>query len=764
MKLLQKLGSGWLRMGALCSLILLAQTGLGATRTVRVQNLTLMPGQTNRMLVQLEALGDESAVGFSIAYNTNLIRFVDAVLGVDSTNANAAPPIVNLDEVATFGRVGLAVGLDLFGGVTYPEGTNVIFEILFTPVAGITSGTSAITFTNQPIESALSDAGAGDLPTTFVGGNVIIQPPCAYALNTNAAAWTSAGGSGSVNLNTGSGCAWTVVNTNSWITIAATNGSSAATISYTVSANPGLNTLTGTVVIAGQTFTVTQQGIVCSYALSPTGATNSSAASTNSFSVITTNPCPWSVNNTNPWIALLAGTNGTGNGTVTYALTENLSIIPRTGTVSVASEIFTVTQSGVVCTFALSLASRSHLSAATTNTTSLITSNPCPWSVSNTNSWITILSASNGTGSGTLTYALSENLSLSERTGAFFLGGEMFTITQQAVVCSYALTPAGRSHTSVSATGTIAMAASAPCPWSVSNTNSWITIQSGSNGPGNGTVTYVLEANPISLDRIGTLLVGGQSFVITQQAISCTFTISPTKRSHGFGFASNFFTINAGVGCLWTVVNTNPWISLVGSGSGNGTNNNNVGYTVDPNFGAQRIAFITAQGATIIITQAATTCTYVIAPTNLARTATGGTGVVSVTTGGSCPWTVATTNSWITITSGTNGTGNGSFGYSIPANWLATARTGSITVASQTLPVTQAGYAGGFGFRSFNVSLLGEVSLSVTGGPAGKWELQKSFDLTNWSKLADLTNSTGRVDYLSPASSDTNRFFRAVLP
>ena len=762
MKLMQKLGSGFTRMSALCSLIFLAQTGLGATRTVRVQNLTLMPGQTNRMFVQLEALGDESAVGFSIAYNTNLIRFVGAVLGVDSANANAAAPIVNLDEVATFGRVGLAVGLDLFGGVTYPEGTNLIFEILFTPVAGITSGTSAITFTNQPIESALSDAGAGDLPTTFVGGSVVIQPPCAYALNTNSAAWTAAGGSGSVNLNTGSGCAWTVVNTNSWITIAVTNGSSAATIGYSVSANPGLNTRTGVVVIAGQNFTVTQQGIVCAYALSPTGATNSSAASTNSLSVITTNPCPWSVNNTNPWITLIAGTNGTGNGIVTYALTENFSINPRTGTVSIASEIFTIKQSGVVCTYALSPAGRSHLSAATTNTVSLITSNPCPWSVSNTNSWITILSASNSTGSGILTYALSENLSLNERVGAFFLGGAMFTVTQQAVICSYALTPVGRSHTSVSATGTIAVSASAPCPWAVGNTNSWITIQSGSNGLGNGTVTYVLEANPISLDRIGTLLIGGQSFVITQQAISCTFAISPTKRSHGFGFNSNFFTINAGGGCLWTVVNTNHWISLVGNSNGNGTNN--VGYTVDNNFGAQRIAFITAQGATIIITQAATTCTYVIAPTSLTRTAAGGTGVVSVTTGASCLWTVATTNSWITITSGTNGTGNGSFGYSIPANWLATARTGSITVASQTLPVTQAGYAGGFGFRSFNVSLLGEVSLSVTGGPAGKWELQKSFDLTNWSKLADLTNSTGRVDYLSPASSDTNRFFRAVLP
>ena len=244
--------------------------------------------------------------------------------------------------------------------------------------------------------------------------------------------------------------------------------------------------------------------------------------------------------------------------------------------------------------------------------------------------------------------------------------------------------------------------------------------------------------------------------------LACSYSIAPTKRSHGFGTASNFFTVTASNGCLWTVVNTNPWISLVGGGSGNGTNT--VGYTVDANPGDKRIGFLTVPGANIIITQAATTCTYVITPTNLTRTAASGTGTVSVATGAGCLWTVATTNAWITLTSGTNGSGNGSFGYSVAPNWFALARTGSVTVAGQTLPVTQSGYAGGFAFRSLNVSLLGEVSLSVTGGPAGLWELQKSTDLTNWSKLADLTNAIGRVDYISPPAGDTNRFFRAVRP
>ena len=190
MKLIQKI---W-RTSTLLLILGLAQQGWCAERIVRAQAMTIAPGQTNRMLILLESLGDESAVGFSIAFNTNLLRFVGAELGVDSTNVNASVPLVNLDEIATFGRVGVALGLDIFGGVTYPEGTNVIFEVLFTPVAGVTSGVSSVVFTNQPFDTALSDAEANDAPATFIGATVTIQPPCSYALNTNAA-WFAAGGS-----------------------------------------------------------------------------------------------------------------------------------------------------------------------------------------------------------------------------------------------------------------------------------------------------------------------------------------------------------------------------------------------------------------------------------------------------------------------------------------------------------------------------------------------------------------------------------------
>ena len=830
--------------------LLLATSGHAASRVVRVQDMTVAPGQTNRLLLVLESLGDENAFGVNLAYNTNLLTFVRAVRSTDSTNMNATLN-VNANQTTNFGRLGLACGLEISTeGFTYPAGTNLIAEIYFTPAAGVTSATAAITFTNLPIVPQVSDLDASPIPATFVGGNVFIHAPCTFVLNTNAAAFAQGGGSGAVNLTSVFGCDWTVSNTNSWITFtAATNGTTSAVVNYTVASNPnpGLRTgvfsvagldvtvtqqgiscsyslsaaggahspaaetnavsvttsnlcpwsvsntngwvsilagsngtgsgpvtyavaanqsvvaRTGAVVIAGQVFSVTQQGVACTYALAPANRTHSAAVETNTASVTTSNGCAWSAVNTNPWVTILTGGSGAGNGVVTYSVATNLSVSARTGTVVIAGQTFTVTQQGVVCAYALAPASRTHAAAAVTNTVSVTTGGPCPWSVSNTNAWITLLAGSNGPGSGPVTYALSANQSLSERIGALVVGGQTFIVTQQAVVCAFTLSLSNRTHTAAATTNNFLVNVSSPCPWTVVNTNPWITILSGGSGAGNGTVTYALTANSISLDRTGTLVIDSQVFTVTQQGIACSFTVAPTKRTHGFGATANFFTVNTATGCLWSVVNTNPWITISSNASGFGTNN--VGYAVsDNNTLLERIGYLNVQGATMLITQRATTCTYTLSQTNRALGFLADTGTNSVTAGAGCAWTAATTNNWISITGGASGSGNGSFTYAVLTNFSRAARTGTVTVASQIFTLTQSAYSGGFSFRPVTVAANGNLNFTILGGPAGIWELQSSPDLAAWTKVADLTNTAGRVDFSAPILANTNRFFRAVLP
>jgi glucose/arabinose dehydrogenase len=83
-------------------------------------------------------------------------------------------------------------------------------------------------------------------------------------------------------------------------------------------------------------------------------------------------------------------------------------------------------------------------------------------------------------------------------------------------------------------------------------------------------------------------------------------------------------------------------------------------------------------------------CTYSISPTRASFGPGGGNGSVTVTTGGACEWTAASNASWITVTGGSAGSGSGTVDYTVEVyTGKPKRRTGTITVAGQTLTVTQ---------------------------------------------------------------------------
>jgi len=71
-------------------------------------------------------------------------------------------------------------------------------------------------------------------------------------------------------------------------------------------------------------------------------------------------------------------------------------------------------------------------------------------------------------------------------------------------------------------------------------------------------------------------------------------------------------------------------------------------------------------------------------------TSTGGSGTVSVTTERDCTWSVATDASWISLAATPNGQGQASIPYSVAANPAPVARSGSISVGSQKIQLSQA--------------------------------------------------------------------------
>ena len=92
---------------------------------------------------------------------------------------------------------------------------------------------------------------------------VSYTPPagCTYAISPASQSAGSSGGPGTVSVTTSSGCAWTAASNVSWITLTSNSSvTGPGTVNYSVSAISGTASRTGTITVAGRTFTVTQSG------------------------------------------------------------------------------------------------------------------------------------------------------------------------------------------------------------------------------------------------------------------------------------------------------------------------------------------------------------------------------------------------------------------------------------------------------------------------------------------------------------------------
>ncbi len=205
----------------------------------------------------------------------------------------------------------------------------------------------------------------------------MLAPPaqaqsCTYTLNPTSASFPASGGTGSVQVSIPSECITTgsffARSNNNWIEI--TNGNllsdgrvqyfgSSATVTYRVLPNSNPNTDTGTITIAGRTFTVTQAGAVsCTYTLNPTSASFPASGGNGSVQVSIPSECittgSFFARSNNDWIQI---TNGNllsdgrvqyfgSSGTVTYRVDPNPDPNADTGTVTIAGRTFTVNQAG----------------------------------------------------------------------------------------------------------------------------------------------------------------------------------------------------------------------------------------------------------------------------------------------------------------------------------------------------------------------------------------------------------------------------------
>ncbi len=654
--------------------------------------------------------------------------------------------------------------------VTAPNGcawTAISNSGFITITAGSSgSGNGSVSYSVATNANATIQTG-----TMTIAGQTFTVTEAAAACNVSPAStnasFSAAGGSSSVVITAnGTNCSWTAVSNSGFITITAgSSGSGNGSVSYTVAINSNTTIQTGSMTIAGQTFTVTQAALACNVSPASTNASFSAAGGSSSV-VITANGtnCSWTAVSNSGFIMITAGSSGSGNGSVSYTVAANSNTTIQTGTMTIAGQVFTVTEAAAACNVSPA-STNASFSAAGGSSNVVITANGtnCSWTAVSNSGFITITAGSSGSGNGSVSYTVATNANATIQTGSMTIAGQTFTVTEAAAACNVSPTSTNASFSAAGGSSNVVITANGTnCSWTAVSNSDFITITAGGSGSGNGSVSYTVAANTNMTTLIGTMTIAGQTFTVTQAALPCS--VSPTSTSASFsaaGGSSNIVITANGTSCSWTAVSDSGFITITAGSSGSG--NGSVSYAVAANTNATiQIGTMIIAGQTFTVTQAggvSPNCRLTLSATSINLPAKGGTKTVKLKAKGTdCAWTAISNDSFIRIISGSSGTGNGKVRYTVPGNTNTTALSGTMTIAGQTFTVNQA--AGGC---TFSLSPK-DGNFQAAGGPAAV-QVKPNLGDCAWTavsndafiKIVGNTNGVGRgtVGYFVSANTNT---------
>lgn len=329
---------------------------------------------------------------------------------------------------------------------------------------------------------------------TLLNGQVTIDPP--------SRSFTKDGGAGSI-LTLGSG-SWTATTPDSWITITPrTSGTVGESCIYVVASNFSADTRTGQVNINGNTHTVSQFGYPAT--LTPNTATVDLDGGTGTVSISVAAGVSWTATSNSDWIEV-SPASGLSSGAVTYTVEPNPGVSIRKGSLTIAGQTFTVTQTGTDVNLSPKEVEKAYSSdIIQVQVTALVGTN---WAVTPNNPWISVVDDGNGFGDSQITLAVSTNPSFQSRTGTVSIGSATLTIEQAGTPNPVLdIVPDQATADPVGAYGNAAILATPDAPWTAESEVPWIIIADGESGAGNGNIQYVVSANPDLQERTGRIKV-----------------------------------------------------------------------------------------------------------------------------------------------------------------------------------------------------------------------------------------------------------------
>jgi hypothetical protein len=505
---------------------------------------------------------------------------------------------------------------------------------------------------------------------------------CAIQAQPDSSAFPPAGGSATVRVSTNRECQWSARTDAPWMTLASpADGQGDGSFRFTVVSNGDPSSRTGEITVNDQRVAISQQGKPCEFTLSSTQEVLDAAGGDRSVDVrASATACAWTAATNVPWITIVAGREGHGNGSIGFHV-DAVSGPPRVGTMTIAGQTVQIEQ-GTGCSYAIGSDTLLVDAAGGERQIAVTAPSGCNWTAESRTSWIAIASGSSGSGSGAVSVRVGPTDG-PERSGTLIVAGHPVTITQ-GQGCTFAVSPTTIDIAAAGGASVIQVQSGSGCGWSAASATPWITLTGGATGNGSGPVQIAIAANT-GPARNGSLTVAGHAVAIAQ-ANGCTYSVTSATQDVAPAGGSVSPAISTGPGCPWAASSNVDWITTAnssGSGPAQAT------FSIAPNSGPPRSGTITVAGQVLTIAQSSA-CTWTFAPASTDLPREGGAGNVLVILNGGCTWTATTTTDWIQLTAGSSGTGNGLVQFLVGPN-AGPARTGALSIAGQLYLVRQAG-------------------------------------------------------------------------
>jgi len=538
--------------------------------------------------------------------------------------------------------------------------------------------------------------------TVTVGALPPPPPLCSFSITPTTAMFEPEGGTGSVRLTaSASDCPWTVESIPASVnSVTPRGGAESATITFQVERNDTGDVRTGSLVIAGQTFRILQNGQPCTFDIDPGELFLTPSGQTGTVAVDAPAGCGWkaSIESGSDFISHLDPVSGSGPGLVRFQVAPNPGDSSRTGTLSVAAKSVGVTQlaadvdfyfspssprAGQVVTFFGKAKEPPTSWCWTFGDGSELPGNCAATTPEPTHAYFSV---------GTRTVKLKvirNDDTVAEVTKPITVGA-----SPPPPPCTFELDPRELFLTPSGQTGTVSVYARVGCGWkaSIESGSDFISHLDPVSGSGPGVVRFQVDTNPGDASRLATLRIADKPVRVTQLAADIDFYFSPS--SPRVGAIVTFFGKAKEPPASWC------WTFGDGSEPPGGcaamTPEATHSYSSAGNF-TIKLKVIRNDDTVAEVTKPIASggppgdCVFELSPRLQSFDFGGGDGEVTVAAAANCTWTAQSKASFVTITTGSSGSGNGTLTYRVAENGSPDARTGVLRVAGRLFLVQQKG-------------------------------------------------------------------------